>query len=201
MKLNQRTVGVMPGHGGRSRGTTEGGIDEADVVLDLGRALAHRCENIWPDDDTPLLRDSDIDCGLEHGGMRAVQHGCSLALVLHVNAGPPTLSGGLVFVMPSDRAARDAGRAILDAYPRQLSPARAEPIAVRAHDPEHWTRAARNVMMPYVSRGVSAVLVELFYSTARGDVAYGMSAEGVEALLCACMQGVTTHRARSAAVS
>lgn len=95
-----RLLAIDAGHGGRDRGTEnrEHGWQEKVVVLDLAQRLARqlgaRGRRVM------LTRTDDTFIPLDERPARAHAAGADLFVSLHVNAGPPLVTGVETFVLP-----------------------------------------------------------------------------------------------------
>lgn len=88
-------VAIDPGHGGaRDPGAIYSNIKEADLVLQVGRAL-HRRLMKSTSIESILIRDSDESLKLEDRTARALAGGAQLLVSLHANAAPNPQARGL----------------------------------------------------------------------------------------------------------
>lgn len=184
-------LGVMAGHGGTNRGTTQNGVDEADFCLAFARQFMDKVHAAWPTMGATMLRTEDRKVSLTEGAEIAKDAGCNLVFIFHVNAGAPTLSGGLLMHLDDDATAMRVARVVHRAYPLQLAPMTREPLSVDRYVADSdWRSNARNVMSPYRDRLMSPVLVELFYASNETDVKIVKSPWTREQLCMACLSGI-----------
>ena len=183
------TIAIVPGHGGRNRGTQAGGFDEADWVLEFGHELARKCVGFWPHLRTELIRRTDIHLGLTQAARLCESYQAAIALVLHVDS-CPGLTGGSVYIMHGQEVLTRAGCAVLNAYPEELRPRRPTPWQLRRGE-RGWQRAARNVLVPYLDAGVPALLCELYYASSPRDCIAANEGDVRERLCLALMAGVS----------
>ena len=155
------TLCPCAGHGGEHRGTAiPGGPDEAAWALSMsGRVDRHIRALCRPGLRSVKLRLYDQSLALDDRGVLAEANGCTLALPIHVNAGPLTLRGMSCFVWPGDELGLLAAKAIRAARPRELV-GTCKSIVTVSLAGGHWTRDARAVLRPHIKRGFSACLVE-----------------------------------------
>ena len=106
--LKVRTIVIDPGHGGKDTGAMGFGVQEKDVVLDIGKQLKAILERD-PSYEVYLTREEDVFIPLEARTAFANQKGADLFLSIHVNSSPSASKGGIetyYLSMPSDREAR-----------------------------------------------------------------------------------------------
>jgi len=95
-----RRLALDAGHGGRDRGTQnpDHGWQEKALVLDLSQRLARQLEGRGRQ--VLMIRTDDRFIPLEERPARAAAGGADLFVSLHLNAGPPPVSGVETFVLP-----------------------------------------------------------------------------------------------------
>ncbi|MBI4530435.1 MAG: N-acetylmuramoyl-L-alanine amidase, partial [Candidatus Latescibacteria bacterium] len=106
--LKVRTIVIDPGHGGKDPGATGFGIQEKDIVLDVGKRLKAILDHD-PSYEVYLTREEDVFIPLEARTAFANQKEADLFLSIHVNSSPSLSKGGIetyYLSMPSDREAR-----------------------------------------------------------------------------------------------
>lgn len=185
-------IAIVPGHGGKNRGTRAINPDEASYVLDFGRRLSQRCRAMWPHSRFSLIRKGDTSLGLAEAAELSQCYGSGLALVIHVNAfSTSVLHGGAAFALDGDDLGRQVGNETLRAYPWELRPQHTGTWLI-PRDASDWRRPIRNVLLPFLQRRISAVLIELFYATSADDVAMARMPSVVDRCHLAIMMGVAS---------
>jgi N-acetylmuramoyl-L-alanine amidase len=91
--LASKVLVIDAGHGGTDRGAQAGGLDEADVVLDVARRMEHRLAATGVVAVLTRSDDRDLD---DHARIdRANAVGANLVLSLHCDAHPSSQAGGV----------------------------------------------------------------------------------------------------------
>ena len=159
---------IDAGHGGPSdRGARYGGFDEADLNLRQAReiyavltALGHSAE---------LIRDDDLAWTLTERAELAAALECTVAIVVHHNAGPAELHGPLFFHWPRDVGGRRVAETIARCMP---DPLYCKGSRVWVSDRSaRWLQRPSAVLRPYAERGISALLIEVGYMSNADDLA------------------------------
>ena len=140
-------------------------------MLAFGAQLADLCERIWPNLDVRMLRSEDTDLSVDQAAQLALKAHCQFNVCLHVNAYTDgALHGVSTFAMPNDDLGHRVGNVVLDTYPERLAPMRRRTWHADPYEDGHgWLSRPRNVLHPFTLRGMSAVLVELFYASSPSD--------------------------------
>lgn len=84
--MSRVKIMIDPGHGGRDPGAVGHGLQEKDIVLDMGKALQHRLATDWVCD-VRLTRSTDVFVPLSDRARMANEWGAAYFVSLHVNAG------------------------------------------------------------------------------------------------------------------
>jgi N-acetylmuramoyl-L-alanine amidase len=186
------TLGICPGHGGPDRGISFAGIEEAAWTLAFGRLLASAAERLWRDLDVRLLRDGDVCVSPESAGEMGYISGSDFVLLLHLRGHTDAFQHGVTATaLPEDERARRVGNVILGSYPTRLAPMRRDTWLADPHQEGHgWLMPARNLLRPFYSRQVSALLLELFYASSPEDRRASRDSTVRMRMLIACLCGV-----------
>lgn len=98
-ELRLRRIVLDPGHGGRwtGAGGVSSGVFEKDLVLEIARELAELLEGELGCE-VELTRDGDYAVGLRERARLADEPAADLFVSVHLNGGPPGMSGSEVYV-------------------------------------------------------------------------------------------------------
>jgi len=110
-----KRIVIDPGHGGHDTGTiSPGGMQEKDLVLDVGRRLRAYIKQNYPDVEVIMTRDADRFVALEERTAIANSRHADLFISIHANASPSRGASGVetFFVSPDRVPADDAQTAL-----------------------------------------------------------------------------------------
>ena len=178
-------LGIDPGHGGESSGTTAAPIAEKWLTKTIAESLAESVPQacVLPE----LLRRGDETVSLRDRGLRSEGFGCHWVLSIHVNAHTdPSCHGAECYVLPACQSTLTVGRAILDAMPPHLRTKRI--VVADPDESSRWLEAPRNVLSVH---SMPAVLCEVGYASNAEDWHVLGSAWGRAAIVAALLAGVS----------
>ena len=182
-----------PGHGGpRNPGTHGPGLRESTYVLELCTWLQYRAQHVGAPYTVAMTRSTDTMLSLDARGRSAKDAAAIACISVHVNAGPPTLSGTEVYYWPGDTAAQAIAATIQRSVPAPLYRSRraARPATEPTGPDTSWLQRPRAVLWPHAQRQVPAALVELGYRTAQRDLEALLSGVGQLGLAVAIEAGM-----------
>ncbi|MBO4634346.1 MAG: N-acetylmuramoyl-L-alanine amidase [Bacteroidales bacterium] len=86
--MRLRTVVIDPGHGGKDPGciSKDGKVYEKTVTLDVGKRLAKKIKETYPDVEVKMTRTEDVFVELENRAVIANKANANLFISIHVNA-------------------------------------------------------------------------------------------------------------------
>lgn len=104
-----KRIVIDPGHGGHDTGTiSPGGMQEKDLVLDVGRRLRAYIKHNYPDVEVIMTRDWDRFVALEERTAIANSRHADLFISIHANASPSRGASGVeTFFVSPDRVPAD----------------------------------------------------------------------------------------------
>jgi len=104
-----KRIVIDPGHGGHDTGTiSPGGMQEKDLVLDVGRRLRAYIKHNYPDVEVIMTRDADRFVALEERTAIANSRHADLFISIHANASPSRGASGVeTFFVSPDRVPAD----------------------------------------------------------------------------------------------
>lgn len=180
-------LGIDPGHGGSSLGTTAGGIIEKRITFELAERLANVCHlmGVHP----IMLRVRDEAVTFTRRAALAAASQCDWVISIHVNASAPHQTGAEIYVLKGDRLhERLVGLQILSAMPPQLRTTR---VVTAYDDPDNpdddWKEHPENVIRRY---HCPVLLSEVGFASNPDDLAVIDSVWGKSAITMAHASGV-----------
>ena len=86
--MRLKTVVIDPGHGGKDSGcvSRDGKTYEKNITLDIGRRLAQKISDAYPDVEVRMTRTEDVFVELENRAVYANKAGANLFISIHVNS-------------------------------------------------------------------------------------------------------------------
>lgn len=191
-------ISIHAGHGGLDRGTSAGGIDEADYNLAFSASLSAMVHKLFcPRAKPVLVRDSDERVPLTKAAEFAAAHKASLAFAVHVNSyTSPSAHGLRAFADAQFRSLAQCSDTIFRCYPKELT-RRGTKHAMTLNDAKvsknEWMRRPYNVIEPYTRRGIPCLLLELFFASNPRDYDFAHQDWIRQQMLMAICQGIAVH--------
>lgn len=167
LPTQQFTICLDPGHGGRDAGARNGGLDEADLNLDIARRAR---KILAPKYQVVLTRDGDTDMSLSGRVAIAERAGADLFVSIHINAANNSRADGYEVFLRRDPS---AGSLLLAA-------------GILMQFAKRWpakrNRGLKHANFVVVRQARPACLVECFFLTNPAERALLSSASGREQL-------------------
>ena len=178
-------VALDPGHGGTDNGTTEGGLCEKALTLQIAKKLHKALSRSGGNLDPILLRTDDQRLSQAQRGALSKEMGAGFVLSLHIDSRPgaPDDHGLVCYHHPCNLVSQQVAQNIAKAAPQILHNRR--PIWGTASN--DWRKNAHAVVCAHRA---GVVLVEMCFATNVADVLLIQTAEVQDQIVDACVRGL-----------